>query len=148
MIGYDLGENYAQISYYLPSAEDVETLPVVAGSEQYNIPLALCRRKEKNQWLYGRDALRAAKEQEGYLVDNLLELVRSGEPVVIEEESFEPAALLTLFVKRSLSLLSIVAQPEYLDGVMFTVERLDERMVDVLSQIGRASCRERVSDNV
>lgn len=135
VIGYDLGENYAQISYYLPSAEDVETLAVVAGSEQYNIPLVLCRRKDRNQWLYGRDALRTAKEQDGYLVENLLELVRSGEPVVIEEESFDPVALLTLFVKRSLSLLGIAAPPEYLDGVMFTVERLDERMVDVLSQM-------------
>lgn len=135
MIGYDLGENYAQISYYLPTAEDAETLAVVTGSEQYNIPMVLFKRKDVNQWLYGKDAVRAVKEQEGEPVENLLELAHKGETVIIEEESFDPVALLTLFVKRSLSMLNIVAPPEYLDGVMFTVEKLDERMVDVLSQM-------------
>lgn len=135
VIGYDLGEDYAQISYYMPQAEDVETLAVVTGSEQYSIPMVLCRKKETNQWLYGKDAVRAVKEQEGYPVENLLELARKGEELVIDGESFDPVALLTLFVKRSLSLLGIVAPPEYLDGVMFTVEHLDERMVDVLSRM-------------
>ncbi len=135
VIGYDLGENYAQISYYLPSAEDAETLAVVAGSEQYNIPMMLCKRKGVSQWFYGKEAVRAANEQEGYPVENLLEAAWKGENIIIEEESFDPVALLTLFVKRSLSLLNIITPQEYLDGVMFTVERLDERMVKVLSQM-------------
>lgn len=135
VIGYDLGESYAQISYYLPQEDDVETLAVVAGSEQYNIPMALYKRKEVNQWLYGKDAVKFAKEQEGYSVEHLLDLARNGEPVMVGEESFDPVALLTLFVKRSLSLLNIIASPEYLDGVMFTVEWLDERTVEVLSQM-------------
>ena len=63
VIGYDLGDNYAQISYYLPSAEDVETLAVVAGSEQYNIPMMLCKRKGISQWFYGKEAVRATNEQ-------------------------------------------------------------------------------------
>ncbi len=113
MIGYDLGENYAQISYYLPAAEDAETLAVVTGSEQYNIPMVLFKRRDVNQWLYGKDAVRAVKEQEGEPVENLLELAHKGETVIIEEESFDPVALLTLFVKRRLSILNIVAPPEY-----------------------------------
>ncbi len=135
LIGYDLGEDYAQISYYLPAGEDVETLAVVAGSEQYSIPMVLCRRGEANQWLYGREAAKAAKAQEGDLVENLLALARKGGEITVGEESFDPVALLTLFVRRSLSLLGIVAPLEHLDGVMFTVEHLDERMVDVLSQM-------------
>ena len=135
VIGYDLGEDYAQISYFLPSGEDAETLAVVAGSEQYNIPMALCKRKGVNQWLFGKEAVRAAKEQEGEMVEHLLELAWKGEEIAVEGETFDPVALLTLFVKRSLSLLSIIAPPECLDGVMFTVERLDGRMVEALSQM-------------
>ena len=135
VIGYDLGDDYAQISYYLPSGDDAETLAVVAGSEQYNIPMVLFKRKDVNQWFYGKDALREAQEQEGHLVEHLLGLAWKGEEVVIDGENFDPAALLTLFVKRSLALLSIIAPPDCLDGVMFTVEHLDGRMVDVLSQM-------------
>ena len=85
LIGYDLGEDYAQISYYLPAGEDVETLAVVAGSEQYSIPMVLCRRGEANQWLYGREAAKAAKAQEGDLVENLLALARKGEEITVGE---------------------------------------------------------------
>ena len=105
LIGYDLSDAYAQISYYLPDGEDAETLAVVAGTEQYNIPMALCKKKETNQWLFGKDALRIAKEQEGFLVEKLPFLAWKGEMVTVGEESFDPVALLTLFIRRSLSLL-------------------------------------------
>ncbi len=42
-IGYDLGGDYAQISYCFLDGETVETLAVVTGTEQYNIPVALCQ---------------------------------------------------------------------------------------------------------
>ncbi len=80
VIGYDLGDTHAQISYYFLHRDaqraddmsggedsrkdalqkeaskkdssrrgapdgDVETLAVVAGTEQYNIPAVLCREK-------------------------------------------------------------------------------------------------------
>lgn len=135
MIGYDLSDTYAQISYYLPGSEDAETLSVVTGSEQYNIPMALCKRKETNQWLFGKDALRTDEEQEGFLVERLPGLAWKGEMITIGEEEYDPVALLTLFIRRSLSLMGIVASPEHIGGVMFTIERLDERMIEVLLQV-------------
>lgn len=56
-IGYDLGDDYAQISYCFLDGETVETLAVVTGTEQYNIPVVLCRKKGVNQWLFGRKRL-------------------------------------------------------------------------------------------
>ena len=64
VIGYDLSDDHAQISYYFLRRDsqkeegaslqgDVETLAVVTGTEQYNIPAVLCRKKEVKQWLFG-----------------------------------------------------------------------------------------------
>ncbi len=142
VVGYDLGKEYAQISYYLPKGEDAETLAVVAGTEQYNIPMVLYKKKDMNQWLFGKDAVQMAKgrdentiEPEGYPVKHLLKLAHKGEKVKLGEEEFDPVALLTLFVRRSLALLGIITPLEYIGGVMFTTEQLDERMIEVLLQV-------------
>lgn len=134
VIGYDLNGTYAQISYYILGAKDVETLAVVAGTEQYNIPMVLCKRKEINQWFFGKEAIKAAEAGEGDKVEDLIGLARTGELVDVGGESFDPVALLTLFVKRSLSLLNIIAPPGYLAGMMFTIDNLDNRMIEILSK--------------
>ncbi len=137
VIGYDLSDDYAQISYYFLQKEgDVETLAVVTGTEQYNIPAVLCRKKEVKQWLFGREAAKFAKEGECFLIRNLVSLARNGGWVEAGDEKFDPVALLTLFIRRSLSLLTLIAPPDYLEGIMFTVDHLDGRMVEILSQAG------------
>lgn len=133
VVGYDLGEEYSQISYRI-GEDDVETLSSVAGEEQYNIPTVLCKRPGVNQWFYGKEALRCAQEDEGILVENILQLALTGEPVQIEGITFEPTALLALFMKRSLGLLSQVSSPERITALMITCEKLDGRLIEVLNQ--------------
>ena len=135
IVGYDLGNEFSQISYSLSDSGDVETLSQVAGTEHYNIPTVLCKRKGINQWFYGKEALRYEAEQQGILVENLLKLALAGEPVLIDGESLDPAALLTLFFKRSLGLLSQVGSSEKIAALMITCEVLDHRMLEVLGQV-------------
>lgn len=137
ILGYDLGHQSAQISYC--SMDEIqpepETVSAVTGTEQYNIPTVLCKRAGVGQWYYGREAAKFAKEEEGILVEDLLMLAQRGEDVIVEGEAFDPAALLTLFVKRSLSLLNIRLSQYQIDAFMFTVDELTPRMVDVLSRV-------------
>lgn len=134
IVGYDLGNKYAQIScYVMGSEEEIRTLSSVAGSSVYTIPLALSKRQGVNQWFYGSEAIRYAGEEEGILVENLLKLARDGEPVQIDGAPIEPVALLTLFLKRSLGLLSQVTNTERIGALMITCEELDHRMLEVLT---------------
>jgi hypothetical protein len=135
VVGYDLGKTAAQISYCIPGTGEVETVSGIAGTEQYNIPVALCKRKGVNQWYYGKEAYKYAKDGEGILVEDLLTLAERGEEVIVEGEGYDPAALLTLFVKRSLSLLNLRLSLKCIDGFMFTVEELTPRIVDVLGKV-------------
>ena len=126
IVGYDLGNKYAQISCYVTgSEEEIRTLSSVAGSSVYTIPLALSKRQGVNQWFYGSEAIRYAGEEEGILVENLLKLARDGEPVQIDGAPIDPVALLTLFLKRSLGLLSQVTNTERIGALMITCEELD-----------------------
>lgn len=135
IVGYDLGNEFSQISYSLSDSGETETLSQVAGTEHYNIPTVLCKRSGVNQWFYGKEALRYGAEQQGILVDNLLALALDGEPVLIDGESLDPVALLTLFFKRSLGMLSQVASPDKIGALMITCEELDHRMLEVLDRV-------------
>lgn len=139
IVGYDLGNRFSQISFSRSEAGEAETLSQVAGAEQYNIPTALCKRSGTNQWLYGREAFRCAGEEDGILIENLLELALDGEPVIIEEESYEPVALLALFFKRSLSLLFQAASAERIGALTITCENLDRPMAQMLEQMVAAA---------
>ena len=138
MLGYDLGEKVSQISYLASDADMPETLSVLAGSELYNIPTILCKRKDVNQWFYGKEAVRHLEEGDGIEVSGLIAAAKEGKPVAVGNTEYDPLALLTLFVKRSLSLLSMEVSVNNVDAIMFTVRSLDHRMVQVLNAVTAA----------
>lgn len=135
IVGFDLGDYISQISYWQPDKEEPETASLVVGEEQYSFPTALSKRFEINQWVYGKDATRLEKEKKGICVRRLLSLALEGEDVEVDGEYFNPVALLTLFMKRSFSLLSGVVSVDKIGALMITVERLDHRCIEVLSAV-------------
>lgn len=135
IVGYDLGNKKSQISYAVSESGEVETLSTVAGSQNYGIPTVLCKRYGVNQWFYGREALRYAEEDQGILVENLLDLAVDGEPVIIDGETFNPVALLALFFKRSLGMLSRVGSPDKITAMMVTCPVMDRRIMEVLGEV-------------
>lgn len=133
MVGYDIGEDAVQISY-CTSPDDVTTLSSVMGAQVYNIPLALCKRPGVNQWFYGAEALRFEKEEGGILVRDLFALALDGEPVMVDGTSLDPVALFSLFLKRSLGLLTQVFPVERMAALMFTAPVLDQKAIAVLER--------------
>ena len=45
-IGIDLNDRYAMISYYKLNMDEPETVSTIAGSEYYQIPTLLAKRKK------------------------------------------------------------------------------------------------------
>ena len=138
VLGYDLGDKVSQISYLSSDADMPETLSVLAGAELYNIPTVLCKRKDVNQWYYGKEAVRHIDEGNAIPVYDLLSAAREGKPVKVLDAEYDPIALLTLFVKRSLSLLSMEMSLDNVEAIMFTTGALDHRMVQVLNAVTAA----------
>lgn len=138
VLGYDLGDKVSQISYLASDADMPETLSVLAGAELYNIPTVLCKRKDVNQWYYGKEAIRHLDDGDSIPVDNLVSAARDGKPVMVGESEYDPIALLTLFIKRSLSLLSMELKLDMVEAIMFTTKSLDHRMVQVLNAVTNA----------
>jgi len=134
VVGFDLGDSYSQISYWKIGTQAPETVSLVAGEENYNIPTTLCKRSGANQWFYGRDAIKNSEEGNGTLLNNLLKLARDGAQVPVEEELFDPVRLLTLFMRRALALINLEVPQDKIAAVMVTTRDMDKRTVQVLDE--------------
>lgn len=135
IIGYELGKQYVQMSYLKIGEKEPQTLSMVAGQEQYNIPFVLYKQEDKNLWYIGKEALAKQKEQDGILLEDLLGNACREETTEVNLENYDSAALLALYVKRSLTYLSLIAPLEKIAAIMFTVENLEFRTVEVLRKM-------------
>lgn len=135
IIGYDLSYDYAQISYSRLTGDAPETYALVSGTTQYNIPVCLFKRKGVNQWFLGKEAIAFSKQEEGTMLEGLLQAALEQDETYIGEESFESIALLALFVKRSLYLPGKECKLDKVDGIMFTVPFLSEKMIELLKEL-------------
>ena len=134
VVGFDLGNTYSQISYMYLDENEPQTISLVTGTEQYNIPTVLSKRSHVGQWYYGKEALKSV-ENGCILVDDLFYKAVRGEEVLVEDEFYDPVALLTLFVKRALSLLNMSVATKDIDAFIFTVDELNQRVVEVLGRV-------------
>lgn len=137
IVGYDISNEYAQISCMMPEDDMPSTVSMTSGSEDYSIPACLFKREEVNQWYFAREAINYNLAEKGMLVDNLWERALVGEPVQVVDEEFDPVALLTLFIKRSFSLIKNF-KPEKLSAIMFTVPELTKRAIEVLEKVSES----------
>ena len=138
ILGVDMDDRFAQISFWLPGGQKPETLSVEAEEEDSMIPAVLCLRSDRDVWTCGREALLTAERGEGVLVDHLLSRAIQGERVEIGGEFFEATALLALFIKRSLSLPGggrSPIRPEKADFFMFTFERVDRQTLEMVERV-------------
>lgn len=135
VVGYDLSNEYAQISYYTSGDTLAKTVSIREGEEEYCIPPVLFKRNEVNQWFVGADAVNYSEVEEGELVGRLWDRALIGESVTIGGEKFDPLALLTLYIRRTLNMLTVVVNKKDVTGIMFTVPNLTKRAIEVLTVV-------------
>ena len=131
LIGFDLTDSYAQISYLFPEQNHPETMKVLP-TEQYNIPVCLCKKQGVNQWYYGQQAQKSAKEGKGELLTNLYSLALESDTLTVDGQVIQTGEILLLFVKKCLGMLNILLEGSEVECLMITVERLTEKAAQVM----------------
>lgn len=91
-IGIELGNKWTMVSSYTVGMKEPETKGLVAGSQSYRIPTALCKKRGISQWYL-------SEQTEGIYIEHLLEKVVKGE-IVEAEESYEAKELFWYFYEK------------------------------------------------
>lgn len=135
ILGIDLNDRYAMVSYYQLNMKEPETVSTIAGSENYQIPTILARRKQLGKWFYGEEAKKMAKTSEVTCVDSLLKRAINGESIHMEEDSYEAWELLALFLRKIMELPLKLGTVARVDRVVLSVERLTKESMEVFWKI-------------
>ncbi len=138
IVGYDLGDNTSQISYcFLNDEKNIETVSGETDAERYTIPTVLCKRMGVNQWFFGQEAIEFYENnpKESILVQNLLQLALLGEEITVDDQTYDPVGLLTLFTKKCMNLLGRIVPIDRVLALMITTEKLTGSFVDILGKV-------------
>lgn len=99
-IGIDISDKYAVISFFEQGMKEPSTVSMIAGSEVFQIPVQIAKKKGMGQWFVGEDAGRIAEEQQGTVIDQLLSRALRQEELLIDGERYLAEELLVLFLKK------------------------------------------------
>lgn len=132
VIGYDLTNQYVQMSFCRIDSDNPETFSTAEAEEQYNIPMVLCHKRSTGQWLIGEEALQCADEGDGMAVTDFLMTAKTGGTVFIDREEYHATDLLALFLKRSLNMLPVMATPEKIANITIALRGADVEMIKML----------------
>ena len=137
VVGFELGNDHSQISYCRADQSMPDTISMVMGEEQYNIPTMLCRKvgqEGHTNWLIGRDAVKTAQDGQGILVDRLLDLALNGAGVRVGEEEYDPMTLLETYIRKTLSLISAYVRQDDIGAIAFTMDEMRPELMQLIRE--------------
>lgn len=136
-LGIDLNDRYAMISFFQLNKKEPDTFSTIAGSEHYQIPLAMTKKRGVRQWFYGDEARRLAKNSEMVCVERLLSRAVSKETIRIEEEDFSAEELFFLFMQKLILLPQKLGNPGQFDRLVITVEKLTKENMALFGRLAK-----------
>lgn len=131
-LGIDLNERYAMISFYQLNMKEPETVSMIAGSEIYQIPMVIGKKKNIGQWYIGDEARKLAKTSDVVCIDELWRRTRNHDKIEIEGEEYQAEDLFILYMKKLFLLPQKLGNPSYCDRLVVTMEHLDRECMDLL----------------
>ena len=104
-VGFDLGNENSQMSCFHPRTGEIETIGGKAGDNYHFFPTCLAVTEHRKEWLYGEDALFANEREDVILIENIVSRICNNETFTIRGTTFDGAALLEKFFRKTFVLL-------------------------------------------
>ena len=135
IIGYELTAQYAQISFYDVRTKEPESADPSMGLQKFQIPAVLLKIPQTEEYLYGQEAIRAAKAGKGVLLDNLLMQAVSGTWDGEHPLGGKAEELLAMFIRKSLRTVNTECTPTDIFRITFTLPDLTAPILKVMDQV-------------
>ncbi len=132
-LGIDLDDACAVISFFQLNMREPETISTVAGSEVYQIPALLARRKDNGQWLIGEEAEKLARSGEAEAADALFGRAVRGEQVTLGKEIYPAKELLAYYIKKLLLLSGRLNKPAVVERLAVCLDQLSREVTELFA---------------
>lgn len=132
ILGIDLNEKYAQVTYYHQSVREPLTLKVDGSGDQDQLPMAL-RRDSQGEWHFWDGSPQEEKDEPDQCrISGIFEKIESGQTIEDGGQQFEAPEILSVYFQVCMNDLKLLTQNTQLQ-VMVTVRDLSQRWSDVIA---------------
>ena len=139
-VGIDIDEEASMISFYHADMTEPETISTIAGSEMYQIPTYLSKKKGMGQWFFGREAKRQVNMGNAYGVEQLYQKALRNQMINLDGETYQARDLMVIYFKKLLSIPGTRYGNATLEKLVVTVGHVDrptrELILDVAKSMG------------
>jgi hypothetical protein len=139
-VGIDIDEEASMISFYHADMTEPETISTIAGSEMYQIPTYLSKKKGMGQWFFGREAKRQVNMGNAYGVEQLYQKALRNQMINLDGETYQARDLMVIYFKKLLSIPGTRYGNATLEKLVVTVGHVDrptrELFLDVAKSMG------------
>lgn len=133
ILGIELNEAYAQMTYYHQSVKEPMTLGSPSGADQFQIPMAL-RQRADGRWMLWDGAPQDQKEEpDQHRISGIFGKIVRQEELSDRGTVFEPVPLLASYFGACMAQLKLLTQNTRIQ-VMVTVRELTEHLGDVIAE--------------
>ncbi|SFR91981.1 DUF5716 family protein [Anaeromicropila populeti] len=146
-VGFDLCNEFTQISCYDEKAFEPKSLSLYTEKEVFLIPTVLAVKKETGEWFYGENAISYGNREGVPVLTDFIQKIQQGETIVYLDKTFSYVEILNKFFRKSLSLLKFYFPSEAIHRMVITVSDMNEVLVNAIYAaleelgIGTARCR-------
>jgi len=132
-LGIDISDKYTMISYFQQNMEEPQTLSTVMGSENYQIPTYLAKKKGMGQWFFGNEAKARVKTGEAEGIETLLPKALAGEDIYVEHEKMAARDLLAIFLNKLLSVSGMSYTKWPIVKIVIAVDAVSVELMEMFS---------------
>jgi hypothetical protein len=140
IVGYDLSEDFTQISCFSFKTMEPVSLSTREGDDNSLIPTVLCLKSETKQWLIGEEAISCAAGKSGALVEHLLDIVQEKDEVELYGQQYKGINLLEKYFRKTLTLVKKYFPTEQITKLVVTVRKAEPvlagRIYEALAMLG------------
>lgn len=136
ILGYDLCNDYIQISCYNQKTQDMDTICYIGEKMLERIPTVLCRLYDEGaSWVCGYEAWKAVNEQRGVLVENFVDALEPKKEITVDGDYYSSAELTRIFIIESLKLVNKYYPHWEVDHLTISVETLGKNTIKALEPL-------------
>lgn len=133
-VGIDFGNEYSQVSYYSDKEKEPVSLGLSGPENGYYIPTVISKAVGKSQWFAGDEAKNSTMLMDTVIVDNLVVKAMDRNPVMVDDESYMPAELISIFLNEIVQAVKIAAGVQDIAKICITLDNFKISLLNVLSE--------------
>lgn len=131
-IGFDIGDEFSQMSYYDEQTNEPESICQVNNQETFLLPNVVFYSENDDGWYVGEEAYEHQKNEGGTLYDHIISQLPINHLIIIGNKKYSYNDLFIIMIKGHINNFLLRFENANIEKIIFTMENTSPEMINAL----------------